>query len=94
MVKLENITKRFGTRTVLRRTSLEVRMGERVVLLGENGSGKSTLLQIVVGVLEADSGVVRVSPPLGYAPGEARTCPTTCSYASGLDVMASLKRAR
>jgi ABC-type multidrug transport system ATPase subunit len=93
MVSLQGVTKRFGTRTVLRRTSLEVRDGERVVLLGENGSGKSTLLQIVAGVLEADSGVVRVPRALGYA-AEKPDLPDHLFVREWLDVIASLKRAR
>jgi len=92
-VSLQNVTKRFGTRTVLRRTSLEVGDGECVVLLGENGSGKSTLLQIVAGVLEADSGVVRTPRTLGYAP-EKPDMPEHLFVREWLDVIASLKRAR
>lgn len=92
-MNLQNVTKRFGTRTVLRSASLEMREGGRVVLLGENGSGKSTLLQIVAGVLEADSGIVRVSQPLGYA-SEKPDMPDHLFVREWLDVIASLKRAR
>jgi ABC-2 type transport system ATP-binding protein len=93
VVSLDRVTKRFGARTVLRGANLEVRDGERVVLLGDNGSGKSTLLQIVAGVLDADSGGVRVSRPLGYAP-EKPDMPDHLFVREWLDVIASLKRAR
>ena len=55
---------------VLRGTSLTVRPGELVGLVGENGSGKSTLMQIVVGLLPHDAGEVRVPARLGYCPQE------------------------
>lgn len=53
---------------VLKGTSLEVRAGELVGLVGENGSGKSTLMQIVVGLLKRDSGDVQRPERLGYCP--------------------------
>jgi hypothetical protein len=43
---------------VLHGVDLEVRRGDRLVILGPNGIGKSTLLKIVVGELEADAGEV------------------------------------
>ena len=53
---------------VLRGTSLEVRPGELVGLVGENGSGKSVLMQIVVGLMERDGGTVERPARLGYCP--------------------------
>jgi ABC-type multidrug transport system ATPase subunit len=53
---------------VLKGTSLEVRRGELVGLVGENGSGKSTLMKIVVGLLERDAGTIELVGKLGYCP--------------------------
>jgi len=53
-----DITVRFGERTVLDRVSLTVASGEVVALLGPSGVGKSTLLRVIAGLLTADSGSV------------------------------------
>jgi len=52
------ITIRFGERTVLDSVSLKVASGEVVALLGPSGVGKSTLLRVIAGLLQADSGSV------------------------------------
>jgi osmoprotectant transport system ATP-binding protein len=57
---LERVTKAFGTRTVIRETSLEVAKGERLALIGPSGCGKSTLLRMILGLVVPDGGVVRV----------------------------------
>ena len=50
LVKIENITKRFGDNVVLNGLSLEVREGEVVVVVGPSGCGKSTLLRCINGL--------------------------------------------
>lgn len=55
-IKLTNISKRFGTTTVLDRISLDVPSGELVALLGQSGSGKSTLLKLIAGIEQPHSG--------------------------------------
>jgi ABC-type multidrug transport system ATPase subunit len=48
-----------GARDVLRGIDLEVRVGERVALMGRNGAGKSTLLRAAAGLIEPVAGTVR-----------------------------------
>ena len=54
------MTKTYGDAPALGPVDVEVRSGERVVLIGHNGSGKTTLLRIAGGMLEATSGTVSV----------------------------------
>ncbi len=61
-VRLTNVAKEFGTRTVFRNVNVEIRWGKRVALIGPNGSGKSTLLKLIAGELEADNGTVWLGP--------------------------------
>lgn len=54
--RLEGITKKYGSNTVLDNVSFDIKRGEVLALLGENGAGKSTILNIMSGSLKADSG--------------------------------------
>lgn len=56
MLKLENITKRFGPVVANRQVTLEVGRGEVLALLGENGAGKTTLVSILYGLYAPDEG--------------------------------------
>ena len=60
MVKMQNITKRFGAVTALKSASLEVGRGEIMALLGANGSGKSTLIKVLSGLVRQDEGTVTI----------------------------------
>ena len=57
-VSLRNVTKSFGTNTVLRDLSLDVAAGEVVSLIGASGSGKTTLLRCVNLLEQIDDGAV------------------------------------
>ncbi len=56
MIKLENIGFKYEDKEILKNINLEIKKGERVVLLGINGSGKSTLLKLINGLIFADKG--------------------------------------
>ncbi|MBO0728386.1 MAG: sugar ABC transporter ATP-binding protein [Acidimicrobiaceae bacterium] len=55
-VRLEHLSKSFGSRTVLRDAGFEMPPGKVVALLGQNGSGKSTLIKLLAGYHEPDEG--------------------------------------
>ncbi|HSC26838.1 MAG TPA: ATP-binding cassette domain-containing protein [Vicinamibacterales bacterium] len=59
-VRLEHVSKSFGTRKVLDDVSLEVRTGTAFVILGRSGTGKSVALRHIVGLMRPDAGRVFV----------------------------------
>jgi len=60
MVEVQNVTKRYGNKTVLNDVSLKVHKGSLTSLIGPNGAGKSTLLSIMSRLIPADSGEVTI----------------------------------
>lgn len=60
VLRLDNITKRFGALTANDAVSLSLHRGEVIALLGENGAGKTTLMNILFGQYTADEGRVEV----------------------------------
>jgi D-xylose transport system ATP-binding protein len=58
LLRIESVSKRFGTVIALNDVGFEVHAGEVVALLGDNGAGKSTLIKIISGSLEPDSGKI------------------------------------
>jgi phospholipid/cholesterol/gamma-HCH transport system ATP-binding protein len=60
VIRIENLTKRFGGRPVLRGVDLDIPQGCLYGLIGPGASGKSVLLKLVTGLLRPDSGRVIV----------------------------------
>ena len=60
MIRVNNVCKRFGKRTVLNNVSFQVPSGVVFALLGENGAGKSTLIKSMLGYNKLDSGNIAV----------------------------------
>ena len=56
VLRIENVSKRFGSTIALDNVTIEARDGEILGLIGENGSGKSTVTSIYAGMQHADSG--------------------------------------
>lgn len=81
LLRLANLTKRFGGLTAVNKVSFEVAEGEVVGLLGPNGSGKTTVLNMISGALKPSDGEIRLrsdvvsglSPHRIAAQGIART---------------------
>jgi ABC-2 type transport system ATP-binding protein len=61
VLNVETVRKSFGPTPAVTGVSLAVEAGELFGLLGPNGAGKTTLLSIVAGLLEPDSGTVRLN---------------------------------
>jgi ABC-2 type transport system ATP-binding protein len=60
VLEIDGLAKRYGEVVALRDLSFEVRAGELFGFVGRNGAGKTTTMRIVLGVLAADAGEVRV----------------------------------
>ena len=58
VLKVDNLKKSFGVRTLFSDVSFEIQPGEHVGLIGVNGTGKTTLLHMLLGQEEADTGNV------------------------------------
>lgn len=58
MIKIENITKIFGERTVLDDISATFERGKTNLIIGQSGSGKTVLMKICIGLFEPNSGNV------------------------------------
>ncbi|WP_205341257.1 ABC transporter ATP-binding protein [Denitrificimonas caeni] len=67
-VELHNVYQQYGTMAVLDNISLNVAEGEVLGLFGHNGAGKTTTVRLILGLLQATSGQVRV---LGGTPGDS-----------------------
>lgn len=58
LLRVENLTKRFGGLIAVNNVSTDVNIGEVVGLVGDNGAGKSTLIKMVAGVYQPDGGEI------------------------------------
>ena len=85
ILSIQDISKRYKFREVVKSLSLEIMSGEVVGLLGPNGAGKTTAFYMIVGLIPADKGRIlldgkdltalpmhnRAALGLGYLPQEA-----------------------
>jgi len=58
---IQNISKKYGDRVVVKDVSFEVQSGQVVGLLGPNGAGKTTSFYMVVGLVKSDSGSIKLN---------------------------------
>jgi phospholipid/cholesterol/gamma-HCH transport system ATP-binding protein len=59
-IRIRDLKKNFGSKVVLDGINLDVGVGENVVVIGGSGSGKSVLLKCIIGLMEADSGIIEI----------------------------------
>lgn len=59
MIKIENLTKRFGELEVLKGVNLHISKGEIISIVGPSGAGKTTLLQLIGTLDRPDGGCIR-----------------------------------
>lgn len=64
MIEVKDLFKNFGTKKVLQGVTLTIEKGETIVIIGRSGCGKSVLIKHIVGLLEPDSGYVKVEGKL------------------------------
>ncbi|MYM83997.1 ATP-binding cassette domain-containing protein [Duganella sp. FT50W] len=67
VAELENISKHFGERVIVRDFTGTILRGDKVGLIGANGAGKTTLLKMILGELAPDSGVAKLGTKLQVA---------------------------
>ncbi len=60
VIRLNNVSKRYGRETALKNVSFDVPKGTVFALLGENGAGKSTSIKIMLGLADSDGGEAEV----------------------------------
>lgn len=83
MIEIENIKKSFGQLEVLKGMSLTIPKGQATGIVGPNGAGKTTLIKTILGLVKADSGLIKVNGQtldkdgkyrknIGYMPQVAR----------------------
>ena len=103
-IELNALTKRYGKTIGVERLDITVNSGEVFGFLGPNGAGKTTTIRCLVGLLRPTSGRVRVlgldpiadhlrlTPALGYLPGELRLYPELTGRQT-LELLADLQGA-
>lgn len=60
LLKISKLSKSFGPVRALQDAEFDLRAGEIHAIAGENGAGKSTLMKVIDGILQPDSGEIRV----------------------------------
>ena len=60
MIRLKNVSKRFGEKVALKDISLTIEKGETIAIIGGSGSGKSTLLRLMIGLDRPSGGEIHI----------------------------------
>ena len=60
LIDLQNISKQYDIKVILKDTNFTLQAGQRVAVIGQNGQGKSTLFKIIMKAVEPDSGEIAI----------------------------------
>lgn len=60
MLKIKNLTKKYGEKTAVDNLSLEVEAGQICAFIGHNGAGKTTTLKAIAGIIDFDGGEISI----------------------------------
>jgi len=82
LIEFQNVTKRFGSNTVLDRINLQIYEGQVTTIIGLSGTGKSVLLKHIIGLLKPDEGTIlfRGTPIAGMKKSERDEAFSRISY--------------
>ena len=61
VIELKNVYKSFGSKYVLRDFDLTIYKGQSVVMLGQSGMGKSVSVRLMLGLMDVDSGSIKIN---------------------------------
>ncbi|KAB2835134.1 MAG: ABC-F family ATP-binding cassette domain-containing protein, partial [Candidatus Brocadia sp.] len=72
MIRLNNVSLAFGSKTIVDNVSLHIRRNDRIGFIGPNGSGKSTLFKLICRLIEPGEGnlICAKDANIGYLPQE------------------------
>ncbi len=85
VIEAKNIGKTYGERAIVNDFSTRIQRGDRIGIVGPNGSGKTTLISMLTGILEPDSGTVKLGANLAIA--------TLNQHRDSLDANTTVKQA-
>jgi len=81
MIKLSQVSKCYGNKTVVQQVDLSVSAGESVAVIGHNGAGKTTLMKLILGLARPSSGILSISAETGKDPhSDIGFLPETVSF--------------
>ncbi|MCV3210772.1 ectoine/hydroxyectoine ABC transporter ATP-binding protein EhuA [Mesorhizobium sp. YC-39] len=81
MVRFENVSKRYGSLTVLDGLDLEIKRGEKVSIIGPSGSGKTTVLRMLMTLETINDGVIWVEgEPLTHMQRNGKLVPADINH--------------
>jgi zinc transport system ATP-binding protein len=102
IIETHNLNFSYNGQPVIRDVNLKIQSGDFMAMIGPNGGGKTTLLKLMLGLLKADSGSIRIfgKPPkevsyrIGYVPQDIHTSQNFPISSSDVVLMGKLKPGR